>query len=252
MKVILNGCNGSMGQVMARVIKRQEDIEVIAGIDKHPEAKSNDFPVYKSFGELNLRGDLIMDFSRPEALGDMLKYAVGTGTPILIATTGHDERAKKSIEEAAEMIPIFMSSNLSLGINLLIKLVKQAAAFLGDAFDIEIIEKHHNKKVDAPSGTAITIARNINEVFDGTKEFAYGRQSKVERRDSKEIGIHAIRGGTIVGEHTVIFAGQDEILEISHHAHSREIFAIGAIKAARFLINQNPGLYGMDDLVNNI
>lgn len=252
MKVILNGCNGSMGQVVAQVIKRQEDIEVVAGIDRYPEAKSNDFPVYKSFSELNLRGDLIMDFSRPEALGDMLKYAVGTGTPILIATTGHDERAKKSIEEAAEMIPIFMSSNLSLGINLLIKLAKQAAAFLGDAFDIEIIEKHHNKKVDAPSGTAITIARNINEVFDGAKEFIYGRQSKAQKRDSKEIGIHAIRGGTIVGEHTVIFAGQDEILEISHYAHSREIFAIGAIKAARFLINQNPGLYGMDDLVNNI
>ena len=237
-----------MGQVLIDTAKANEDLRVVAGVDKFPDAASHDFPVYSQIDACTENADVIIDFSRPDALDMNLAYAREKNIPLVIATTGFANDGKKTIVEAAKSIPIFMSANMSLGVNLQIELAKTAATFLGESFDIEIIEKHHNQKVDAPSGTALAIAEKINEAFADLKEFVYGRHPESEKRD-REIGIHAVRGGTLSGEHDVLFIGKDETIEINHIAQSRQIFAFGALRAARFMIGKRAGLYNMNDII---
>jgi len=238
-----------MGQVLSKVALEQPDIEIVAGIDRATEAKKNPFPVYSSLSECPLDCDAIIDFSVPQALPDLLEEAVKRNIPVVIATTGHSDKELLQIKESSNKIPVFKAANMSLGVNLMYELIQKAAQVLGNSFDIEIIEKHHNQKMDSPSGTAYALADVINKVFLGSKNYVFGRHSKSDRRSPSEIGIHAVRGGTIVGEHTVIFAGNDEVLEITHTAHSKHIFAVGALLAARFIIGKPCGIYDMQDLL---
>lgn len=246
--VILCGCGGKMGGFVANAIEQEKQLKVIAGVDKFNKGCS--FPVFENFNELNCKADIIIDFSNPAVLDDMLEYAIKTNTAVVIATTGYNDEQTQKIKSAAEKIPVFFTFNMSLGVNLICSLAKKAAAVLGDKFDVEIIEKHHNQKIDAPSGTAIMLANAVNEVFDGNKSYEYDRHSKRQKRSQNEIGIHSIRGGTIVGEHDVIFAGHDEVVTISHSAQSKEVFAQGAVKAANFLIGKPCGLYDMNSILN--
>lgn len=248
-RIIINGCNGKMGRVVSQIALEQPDIEVVAGIDRATEANNNPFPVYPSLSECPLGCDVIIDFSVPQALSSLLEEAVKRNIPLIIATTGHSDKDLQQIEKASNKIPIFKAANMSLGVNLMYELVQKAAQALGNSFDIEIIEKHHNQKIDSPSGTAYALADAINKVFLGSKNYVFGRHSKIDRRSPSEIGIHAVRGGTIVGEHTVIFAGSDEVLEITHTAQSKHIFAVGALLAARFITGKPCGIYDMQDLL---
>ena len=245
--IILVGCNGKMGQVICRLVDNDPDARIICGVDISGE-KKNDFPVYTEFNP-EIKGDAIIDFSHPSALTGTLEYAKSTGTPAVVATTGFSDEQKRELSEAAKSAPIFFSANMSLGINLIIQLAQKATQLLEDSFDIEIIEKHHNQKIDAPSGTALAIADAIDGVSKADNEYIYDRHDVRKKRGKREIGIHAVRGGSIVGEHTVIFAGQDEVVEITHKATSKEIFAVGAVKAAKFMTGKGPGLYNMQDLV---
>ncbi|NSW91793.1 MAG: 4-hydroxy-tetrahydrodipicolinate reductase [Firmicutes bacterium] len=247
-RIILSGCNGKMGQVITRLSNENQDVKIVAGIDINDSIK-NDYPVFRSATECNVEGDVIIDFSNPEALENLLKFATTKKIPLVLATTGLSELQKSKLKEASNVIPIFQSANMSLGVNLLIDLVKKAAKALEGYFDIEIIEKHHNQKLDAPSGTALAIADAINDTLEQKQEYIYDRHARRKKRSKTEIGIHAVRGGTIVGEHSVIFAGNDEIVELKHTAMSKEIFGIGAIKAAIFLYNKEPGMYNMNDLI---
>ncbi|MDE5896823.1 MAG: 4-hydroxy-tetrahydrodipicolinate reductase, partial [Clostridia bacterium] len=223
--------------------------EIVCGIDSRPSPMP--FPVYPSFSEAAKTADAVIDFSSAENLEERLAYCETHSLPILLAATGYTETDLKLIDRYAKKLAIFKTGNLSLGINLLQFLVKKAASVLGD-FDAEIIEKHHNQKKDAPSGTALMLAKSVNDGFDGGKRFVYGRQGMVGAREKEEIGIHAVRGGTIVGEHEVIFAGTDEIVTLSHSARSRKVFASGALRAAAWLIEQPAGLYDMNDLLADI
>lgn len=251
LKVIINGCYGKMGKVLAQEIELDDSIQVVAGIDRKIQEIKTPFPVYDNIFNCKEKADVVIDFSRPEALEGLLDYAVNTNTPLVIATTGLSEQNIEHIIETSKKVPIFQSANMSLGINVLIKLVQTASEIIGDFADIEIVERHHNLKVDAPSGTAYLIADKINHTLNNTKKYTFGRHTKTERRKKDEIGIHAIRGGTIVGDHTVIFACSDEVIEISHSAASKNIFALGAIKAAKFIVDKKAGLYNMDDLIEN-
>lgn len=246
--VILVGANGKMGQVICRIADESSYVNIVCGIDINTE-KRNSFPVYSSFSEVKEDCDVIIDFSHPSSLASTLQYAISNKKAIVIATTGLSADQLLSIKDASQIIPVFFSANMSLGVNLIIQLAKKATALLEDSFDIEIIEKHHNLKIDAPSGTALAIADAINETCSQSNEYVYDRHSVRKKRSKREIGIHSVRGGTIVGEHDVIFAGNDEIIEIKHTATSKEIFAVGAVKAARFLYQKAPGLYNMDDLI---
>jgi len=248
-KVIINGCNGKMGQVLSHLLLQDPDIDIVAGIDRSPEKCVNPYPVYKEIFEYKGKAQVIIDFSNPYHLPGILDYGVENNIPLVIATTGFSTHDIRDINEASEKIPIFYSANMSLGINVLVNLVRKASALLHDTFDIEIIEKHHNKKVDAPSGTAYLIANKINEELNNNMEYTFGRYTKKDQRLKKELGIHAVRGGTIVGEHSVIFAGEDEVIEVKHSASSKNIFALGAIKAAKFITSKEKGLYSMDDLI---
>jgi len=249
-RIIIHGCNGKMGQTVASVAAALPDIQVVAGGDKFPEIKQNPFPTYGSLSQCNEQADVIVDFSNPTALPDLLAFAKERKIPLVIATTGFSQDDIKLIEQASRTIPIFRSANMSLGVNVMLELVQKAAAALGNEFDIEIIEKHHNQKVDAPSGTAYVLADAINEVLLNSKDYIFGRHSKNQRRSKSEIGIHAVRGGTIPGQHTVVFAGNDEVLEITHTAYSRQIFALGALHACKYITKKAPGLYGMKDMLN--
>ncbi|MBE3591578.1 MAG: 4-hydroxy-tetrahydrodipicolinate reductase [Thermoanaerobacter sp.] len=246
-RIIIHGCNGKMGKVITKLAAENPDFKVVAGVDKNTSPL--DFPVYSELKDVKEEADVVIDFSYHEAVPNLVKAALQKKLPVVIATTGLSEEELKVIEEASKEIPIFKSANMSLGVNILINLVKEAAKILQQDFDIEIIEKHHNMKKDAPSGTALMIADSINQVLNYKKEYVYGRHTKTEQRKPTELGIHAVRGGTIVGEHQVIFAGHDEVITISHSAQSREIFGYGALQAAKFIINQKPGLYTMEDLV---
>ncbi|WP_195251276.1 4-hydroxy-tetrahydrodipicolinate reductase [Romboutsia sp. 1001713B170207_170306_H8] len=245
LKVIINGCSGKMGRVLANCVNEDSNLELVCGVSPQ---NNNDlgFKAYSSFDYVSENADVIIDFSHHLALDEVLSYALKTKTPLVIATTGYNDEELDKIYNASKAIPIFHSYNMSLGVNVLLRLVKQAAKALSD-FDIEVIEKHHNKKVDAPSGTAVMIANSIKEVLP-MSENKYGRYGREAKRKENEIGIHAIRGGTIVGEHDVIFAGHDEVLEIKHTAQSKDIFAKGSITAAKFLANQDPGYYNMDNI----
>ena len=247
-KAILCGASGRMGRFIAEAAKRDGEITVVAGVD--PFFSEADFPITKTFAEINREADVIIDFSNPSVLDGLLDYALANKIPAVLATTGYSEEQISKIKRAAERIPIFFSFNMSLGVNLITGLAKQAAAILGNDFDIEIIEKHHNQKLDAPSGTAIMLANAINAAFDDTLHYEYDRHSKRAKRPKNEIGIHSVRGGTIVGEHEVIFAGNHEVITISHTAESREVFATGAVRAAKFLAGCTPGLYDMSSLMN--
>ncbi len=247
--VIISGANGKMGKTVAGMLSGMPGFSVCAGVDVYTE-KYGDFPIVETPRLLPGGGDVIIDFSNPAALLDLLPYAMEKKIPVVVCTTGLGNEHKSLLEAAAREIPVFFSANMSLGISLITELVKTAVSVLGEGFDIEIIEKHHNRKLDAPSGTAMAIADAIADAAEGTKEFVYDRHSVRRPRGKQEVGIHAVRGGTIVGEHTVLFAGQDEVIEIKHSAGSRDIFAVGAIRAAAFLQDKPAGMYAMRDLVS--
>lgn len=249
-KITLTGANGKMGRVITSVVSERSDCEIISGID-HNTAQNDIFPIYYEPQELTEKPDVIIDFSHPSALDDLIEYGLSTGTPIVFATTGYTDEQIEKIKKASEQIPVFFTFNMSLGINLLIKLAKTATEILGGQFDIEVVEKHHNQKIDAPSGTAIMLANSINETMNNSCHYVYDRHSQRKKRDSSEIGIHSIRGGTIVGEHDVIFAGRDEVITLSHSAASKEVFAVGAVNAAVFLASQKAGMYDMAALLDN-
>ena len=236
-----------MGAAVAAAAEAAGD-RIVAGVDVAPVAAGN-YPVFHSPEEFMGRADVMIDFSHHSALGALLAYAIRTGTPLVVCTTGHTEEELSAMRKAAEVAPIFFSRNMSLGINLLISLCRRAAATLGEDFDIEIIEKHHNQKLDAPSGTALMIADAICEE-GGEHPYVYDRHAVRRKRERGEIGLHAVRGGNIVGEHEVLFCGQNETVTLSHSAASREVFATGALRAARFMQGKGAGLYNMDDVVN--
>jgi len=247
--IILRGCNGKMGQVITNLVESDDDAIIVAGIDIS-QSKVNKYPVYTSFSQCHVMADVIVDFSSPKNLTEMLDYAKENGIGIVLCTTGFTKEEQGLIEETAKEIPVFQSANMSMGINLITKLIQEAAKLLVDSgFDIEIVEKHHNKKVDAPSGTAIALADAMNKVLGDAYEYKYDRSSVREMRGKKEIGISSVRGGTIVGEHEIIFAGTDEVIEIKHTAYSKAIFAKGAIQAAKFLPGKEPGKYQMSDII---
>lgn len=247
-RIAITGACGKMGRVIAGLVEQRGDCEVVAGIDLLGE-KYADFPVYKKVFDLPEKPDVIIDFSHPSALPDLLSYGKMNNVPLVLATTGYTDEERGQITAAASQIPMFFTFNMSLGINLLVELARRATQILGDQFDIEIVEKHHNLKKDAPSGTAIMIAEAINEELGGKDHFVYDRHSVRKPRGRDEIGMHAIRGGTIVGEHDVIFAGHDEVITLSHSAQSKEVFAVGAVNAAVFLAGRPAGLYAMSDLI---
>lgn len=247
-RIILCGANGKMGKVIQSVVSARENCEIIAGVDFNTE--SSTFPVYKTIAEVTEEADVIIDFSNPALLESLLDYSINKNIPVVIATTGYDENQKKMIESASKKAPVFFTYNMSIGINLLANLAKKAVSILGDDFDIEIVEKHHNQKIDAPSGTALMLADAICEEIEKPMNYEYDRHSKREKRTKNEIGLHAIRGGTIVGEHDIIFAGRDEIITLSHSARSKEIFAVGAVNAAVFMAdNKAPGMYTMKEMM---
>lgn len=245
--IILCGANGKMGKVIRDIVAKRDDCRIAAGIDLNTESDS--FPIYSSFDEIKEDADVIIDFSNPVLLNDLLDFAVKKSMPVVIATTGYDESQKKQIEEASRKTSVFFTYNMSLGINLLANLAKKAVQVLGDGFDIEIIEKHHNQKIDAPSGTALMLADAICEELNKPMKYEYDRHSKREKRTENEIGIHAVRGGTIVGEHEIMFAGRDEIITLSHSARSKEVFAVGAVNAALFLKDKPAGMYSMKEMI---
>lgn len=250
-KIIMNGCNGKMGQVISRLVAEDDDAQLVAGFDINT-AENGDYPVFAKPEEFSGEADVVIDFSHPSSLTGILNYCKSRKMPVIICTTGLTPEQKKEFTEASEEIPVFFSANMSLGINLLISLAKQAAKLLEGNFDIEIVERHHNQKIDAPSGTALAIADAIDETLSYPAEYVFDRHSVRKKRKKTEIGISAVRGGTIVGDHEVIFAGNDEVIELSHHAASKEVFAVGAVKAAKFIKGKSAGMYAMNDLISEM
>ncbi|MCI6559930.1 MAG: 4-hydroxy-tetrahydrodipicolinate reductase [Oscillospiraceae bacterium] len=249
-KIVIFGANGKMGRTIYSCIKEREDFTVVGGVDLYTEQYA-DFPIVDSPAKLPEKPDVIIDYSNPASLDSILEYCLSTGVPVVLATTGYSDEQINKIRSASQQIPVFFTFNMSLGINLLVQLAKKAASVLGDQFDIEIVEKHHNQKIDAPSGTAIMLANAINETLDNSKHYVYDRHSQRKKREKSEIGMHSVRGGTIVGEHDVIFAGHDEVITLSHSASSKTVFAEGSINAAGYIKDKKPGLYDMSELVIN-
>lgn len=248
--ILLSGCNGKMGKFITNCVEQRDDCEIIAGIDI--SNKKNDyFEVFESINNFKKKADVIIDFSHPSSLEKLLEYAVSTNTPAVVATTGLSNVQLENIKEVSKKVPIFFSANMSLGVNLVRELAEKATKVLGSSFDIEIVEAHHNQKIDAPSGTALMLANSISEQLRTPPVYEFDRHSKRAKREKNEIGIHAVRGGTIVGEHEIIFAGHDEVIKISHSAMSKEIFATGSINAALFLCGKPAGLYSMIDLIDS-
>lgn len=250
-KIIMNGCNGKMGQVISRLVGEDDSCEIVAGFDVN-DTIDNPYPVFTNPDDFTGEADVVIDFSHPSALTNVLAYCKKRSLPVILATTGFSEEQKKEFNEASKEIPVFFSANMSLGINLLIDLAKKATKLLEGNFDIEIVERHHNQKIDAPSGTALAIADAIDETLSFPAEYVYDRHAVRKKRKKTEIGLHAVRGGTIVGDHEVIFAGTDEVIELKHSAHSKEVFAVGAIKAAKFMTDKPAGMYNMNDLISNL
>lgn len=247
--IFLSGCMGRMGKVITALVNESDDLKIAAGSDIKQDMSAG-FPVFEKASECDVDFDVVIDFSIPAALPELFKLLRKTGKPAVICTTGLTDEIKTEIAELSKNQAIFVSANMSLGINILIHLARQAASLLYPDFDLEIVEAHHKQKVDAPSGTALMIADELNEELDHILEYTYDRSGKREKRGSKELGLHAIRGGTIVGEHTVIFAGGEETLSIHHSAQSRDVFARGALAAARFMAGKQPGMYSMKELIN--
>lgn len=247
--VIMHGCNGKMGQTIAGLIAGDDEITLVAGVDAYDEGK-NPFPVFKNISDCNVKSDVIIDFSAAPAVDGLLDYCVKEQVPCVLCTTGLSEEQIKKVEEASSKVAILKSANMSLGINMLMKLLKEATKVLAPAgFDIEIVEKHHKLKVDAPSGTALALGDSVNEALNNEYEYVYDRSQRREKRPQKEIGFSAVRGGTIVGEHDVIFAGADEVVTFSHTAYSKAVFGKGAIQAAKFLKGKPAGFYNMSDVI---
>lgn len=248
--ILLCGIGGKMGGNIRELLKEDQEARLVCGVDPVPPEHCG-VPVYSSFGEVKERVDVIVDFSSPAALKDELAFAAERGIPAVLATTGYTDEQRETVARAAERTAIFQTANFSLGVNLLVELVRRAAETLGDGFDIEIVEKHHNRKADAPSGTALMLADSANAAFENAKPYLCGREGTVGRR-GKEIGIHAVRGGTIVGEHEVLFCGEDEIVTLSHSARSKTVFAAGAVRAAKWLAGKPAGRYDMKDLLKEL
>ena len=249
LRLILSGCNGRMGRAVEHLCAAQPDLEIAAGFDLLGTG-DRDFPVFSSPAEFHGQADAVIDFSSPAALPALLDFCTARRVPVVLATTGYSQEQLAAIDRAAERIPVFRSANMSLGVNVLLALVRQATAALGGDYDIEIVEKHHNKKVDAPSGTALMLADAAASALPCQPDYVYDRHSVRRARAKEEIGICSVRGGGIVGDHDVLFAGENEVITLSHSAMSREVFASGAIRAARFLSGvASPGLYSMTDLV---
>lgn len=251
MNIILSGANGAMGQFIQKLVNENTNLNIVAGIDKNFADTAN-FNQYSSFKDVpdDLNADVIIDFSHFSVVDELLDYCENTNCPAVICTTALEKNTELRIKELSSKIAFFKSANMSIGIHVLTNLVKNAYSMLGDEFDTEIIEKHHNKKIDAPSGTANMIANAIKSVSDKELKLVYGREGTSSKRTSAEIGMHSIRGGSIVGEHSVIFAGMDEVIEIKHQATSKLVFAKGAVSAAKFLVGRNAGMYDMNDLVS--
>lgn len=248
-KAIMHGCNGHMGRVITDIIKNTEGIELVAGVDKYTKVP-NDYPVFESIDACDVEADVIIDFSNAAAADELLDYCVEKQVPVVLCTTGLSEEQLEKVEESAKKVAVLKSANMSLGINLLMKILKDATKVLSPAgYDIELVEKHHNQKLDAPSGTALALADSINEAADNQYHYVYDRRQVRQKRDQKEIGISAVRGGTIVGDHEVIFAGQDEVIEFKHTAYSKAVFGKGAVEAAKFLAWKPAGRYDMSDVI---
>lgn len=248
-RILLCGCNGKMGRVITNLAHYREDVKIVAGYDLN-DTVANDYPVFTQLEQCSVVVDVIVDFSHPSAMNQVLSHAVSKKLPLVMATTGISEEQVFRLKEFSHQIPILFSANMSLGVNLLLELVQTAAKLLYSNFDIEIVERHHNQKIDAPSGTALALADAINHALPEKYRYVYDRHTKRVKRSKDEIGIHAIRGGNIAGDHTVIFAGNDEIIELRHTANSKEIFGVGALKAAVFLHDKQPGFYTMQDLLS--
>lgn len=248
-RVLMSGCNGKMGQMITGLVKEDEQVEIVAGIDTYTGI-SNTYPVFKSFTDCDVEVDVVIDFSNAAALEGLLAYCISKQVPAVICSTGYSEEQLQKIKEASEKVAILKSANMSMGINLLLKLLKDAAKVLASAgYDIELVEKHHNQKLDAPSGTALALADSINDALNNEYNYVYDRSQVRQKRDSKEIGISAVRAGTIVGEHEVIFAGTDEVIEFKHTAYSRSVFGKGAVEAAKYLAGKPAGMYDMSDVI---
>ena len=248
--IIMNGCNGRMGRMITDIANKDTDVQIVAGIDAYDKV-ANDYPVFTNIFDCNVDADVIIDFSTASAVDDLLKYAVEKKIPVVLCTTGLTSEQLDNVQKASEKVAILKSANMSLGINTLMKILKVAAEVLANrGYDIEIVEKHHNQKLDAPSGTALALADCINQVLNNEYDYTYDRSSRREKRPEKEIGISAVRGGTIVGEHEVIYAGIDEVIEIKHTAYSRAVFAKGAVDAAKYLASKETGMYNMADVLN--
>ena len=248
-RLIMHGCNGKMGQVITNLVAADEEVSIVAGIDARDDGH-NEYPVFTDIDSCDIEADAVIDFSVAPAVDKLLEYCEKKGIPCVLCTTGLSEEQLAKVKKTSEKVAILKSANMSLGINLLLKLLKDAAGVLANAgFDIEIVEKHHNLKVDAPSGTALALADSINDEFDGSYEYVYDRSKVREKRSKKEIGIAAVRGGTIVGDHDVIFAGADEVVTFSHTAYSKAVFAKGAIQAAKFIAGKPAGMYDMSNVI---
>jgi 4-hydroxy-tetrahydrodipicolinate reductase len=248
-RIIMNGANGHMGQVITQIVANDADCEIVAGIDPYTE-KKNDYPVFASPAECNVDADVIIDFSNPKAIDGLLDYAVEKNLPVVLCTTGLSDDQIAEVNERSKKVAILRSANMSLGINTLFELLGKATKVFEDAgFDVEIVEAHHNQKLDAPSGTAIALADAVNEAADGKYTYTYDRHDRRQKRDPKEIGISSIRGGNIVGEHEVIFAGEDEVITFKHQATSKSVFAKGAVEAAKFLAGKPAGMYDMRQVI---
>lgn len=248
-KIIMHGCNGHMGQVISGIVEKDSDAEIVAGIDIADQGK-NSYPVFTDIDACQVEADAIIDFSSAKATDKLLEYSAARQIPVVLCSTGLSQEQLAKVEETSRKVAVLKSANMSLGINTLLKLVQDAAKVLAAAgFDMEIVEKHHRLKLDAPSGTALALADSINEAMDNQYHYVYDRSQKREKRDDKEIGISAVRGGTIVGEHEIIFAGQDEVIEFKHTAYSKAIFGKGAVEAAKFLAGKPAGKYDMSDVI---
>ncbi len=249
-KVVMHGCNGHMGRVITDLCKVDNDIEIVAGVDKF-KGVENDYPVFDSIADVNVDYDAVIDFSNAAAVDGLLDCCEKNGKPVVLCTTGLSDEMLAHVDKACENIAILRSANMSLGINTLFDLCQKATKVFADAgFDIEIVEKHHNQKLDAPSGTALALADACNEALDEKYEYCYGRADRREKRPTNEIGISAVRGGNIVGEHEVIFAGLDEVITIKHTAYSKSVFAKGAIEAAKFIAGKPAGHYDMKEVIS--
>ncbi len=248
-RVIMHGCNGKMGQVITGLIREDAKIEIVAGVDTYTGI-SNSYPVFESIEKCDVEADVVIDFSNAGAVDALLDYCAEKKLPVVLCTTGLSQEQLTKAEEAAKKTAVLKSANMSLGINLLLKLVKDTARVLaGAGFDIELVERHHNQKVDAPSGTALALADSMNEAMDNAYTYVYDRSQRREKRDKKEMGISAVRGGSIVGEHEIIFAGPDEVIELKHTAYSKAVFGKGAVEAAKFLAGKPAGRYDMSDVI---